>query len=108
MHICAEALEEANKNDAVTKQQNMTSDQRLQYHQENSAALMDDLKRLQQQEFDDKRVEPNSGLGQAISCMLNHWKQLTLFLQVPKASLDKNLCERAHKKAILHHKNSFF
>jgi hypothetical protein len=40
--------------------------------------------------------------------MLKHWKQLTLFLRVPKAPLDNNLCERALKKAILHRKNSLF
>ena len=103
-----ETLEQVYINDALTKQQNMTPDQRLQYHQEKSAPLMDDLKDWLRQQFDDKKVEPNSGLGQAISYMLNHWKELTLFLRVPKAPLDNNLCERALKKAILHRKNSLF
>ena len=103
-----ETLEEVYINDAVTKQQNMTPDQRLQYHQEKSAPLMDDLKDWLSRQFDDKKVEPNSNLGQAISYMLNHWKELTLFLRVPKAPLDNNLCERALKKAILHRKNSLF
>lgn len=103
-----ETLEKVYKNDAVTKQQNMTPDKRLQYHQQKSAQLMDDLKDWLKQQFDDKKLEPNSGLGQAISYMLNHWKELTLFLRVPKAPLDNNLCERALKKAILHRKNSLF
>ncbi len=103
-----ETLEKVYENDAITKQQNMTPDQRLQYHQENSASLMDVLEDWLQQQFDDKKVEPNSGLGQAISYMLNHWKELTLFLRVSKAPLDNNLCERALKKAILHRKNSLF
>ncbi len=103
-----ETLEQVYINDALTKQQNMTPDQRLQYHQENSASLMDVLEDWLQQQFDDKKVEPNSGLGQAISYMLNHWKELTQFLRVPKAPLDNNLCERALKKAILHRKNSLF
>jgi transposase len=103
-----ETLEQVYINDAVTKQQNMTPDQRLQYHQQKSAPLMDDLEDWMQHQFDDKKVEPNSGLGQAISYMLNHWKELTLFLRVPKAPLDNNLCERALKKAILHRKNSLF
>jgi hypothetical protein len=103
-----ETLEQVYINDAVTKQQNMTPDQRLQYHQEKSAPLMDDLEDWLQQQFDDKKVEPNSSLGQAISYMLNHWEELTLFLRVPKAPLDNNLCERALKKAILHRKNSLF
>jgi transposase len=53
-------------------------------------------------------VEPNSGLGQAIAYMQNHWEKLTLFLRVPGAPLSNNLCERALKKAILHRKNSLF
>jgi len=53
-------------------------------------------------------VEPNSGLGQAISYMLNHWKKLTLFLHKAGAPLDNNICERALKKVILHRKNSYF
>jgi len=40
--------------------------------------------------------------------MLNHWEPLTLFLRVPKAPLDNNLCERAIKRVILHRKYSMF
>ena len=103
-----ETLEQVYINDAVTKQQNMTPEQRLQYHQQKSAPLMDKLNKWLSRQFDDKNVEPNSSLGQAISYMLNHWKELTLFLRVPKAPLDNNLCEQALKKAILHRKNSLF
>lgn len=54
-------------------------------------------------QFDEKRVEPNSALGGAIRYLLKHWEKLTLFLREPGAPLDNNLCERALKKAILHH-----
>ena len=40
--------------------------------------------------------------------MLKHWEKLTLFLRVPGAPLDNNICERALKKAILHRKNALF
>src|SRR5665213_2942420 len=40
--------------------------------------------------------------------MRKHWNKLTLFLQVPGAPLDNNICERALKKAILHRKNALF
>jgi transposase len=53
-------------------------------------------------------VEPNSGLGKALSYMTHHFHKLTLFLRVPSAPLDNNLCERALKKAILHRKNALF
>jgi len=35
------------------------------------------------QQLDDHLVEPNSGLGVAITYMLKHWANLTLFLRVP-------------------------
>ncbi len=101
-------LEKVYKNDGDAKQQNMTPAQRLEYHQAKSSPLMDNLKIWLSQQFDDKMVEPNSGLGQAVSYMQNHWKELTLFLREPKAPLDNNICERALKKAILHRKNSMF
>jgi transposase len=53
-------------------------------------------------------VEPNSGLGAAITYLLKHWTRLTLFLRQAGAPLDNNVCERALKKAILHRKNSLF
>ena len=40
--------------------------------------------------------------------MLKHWEPLTLFLRVPGAPLDNNLCEQVLKQAILHRKNSLF
>jgi transposase len=53
-------------------------------------------------------VEPNSGLGKAIVYMQRHWKALTLFLRQAGAPLDNNICERALKLAVLHHKNALF
>jgi hypothetical protein len=47
-------------------------------------------------------------LGGAIKYMTKHWDELTLFLRVPGAPLDNNICERALKKAILHRKNAMF
>jgi hypothetical protein len=40
--------------------------------------------------------------------MQKHWSKLTLFLRMPGAPLDNNICERALKKAILHRKNALF
>ena len=52
-------------------------------------------------QFEERKVEPNSGLGQAISYLLKHWEKLTLFLRKAGAPIDNNLVERALKKAIL-------
>jgi transposase len=54
------------------------------------------------------KTEPNSGLGKAISYLLNHWTKLTLFLRQAGAPIDNNIVERALKKAILNRKNAVF
>jgi transposase len=59
-------------------------------------------------QFEKKEVEPNSGMGTAITYALRHWDRLTLFLRQPGAPLDSNIVERALKRAILHRKNSLF
>ncbi|MCH7921058.1 MAG: transposase, partial [Planctomycetes bacterium] len=70
--------------------------------------IMDTLKNWLKQQIDEKKVEPNSALGTAIQYMLTRWEKLTLFLRLPGAPLDNNICERALKKAILHRKNAYF
>jgi len=101
-------LGEVYHNDAITSEQGMTPEQRLHFHQAKSGPLMEKLHCWLGKQFDDKKVEPNSSLGKAVNYMLNHWKELTLFLRVAKAPLDNNVCERALKMAILHRKNSLF
>jgi hypothetical protein len=86
----------------------MSAEERLQYHQQNSKPVMDQLKKWLDTQFDQKLVEPNSALGKAIKYMRRHWEKLTLFLSVPKAPLDNNICERALKQIILNRKNALF
>ena len=96
-----EKLKDVYKNEAAAKRKKLSDEERLEYHQENSKPLMDDLEEWLQEQFDQKKVEPNSSLGGAISYMLNHWKPLTLFLREPGAPLDNNLCEQVLKRAVL-------
>jgi transposase len=103
-----QALEVIYKNDAVARKQQLSPEARLLFHQTHSRSTMDELHKWLNRQFDERRVEPNSGLGQAISYMLNHWEKLTLFLHKAGAPLDNNICERALKKIILHRKNSYF
>jgi transposase len=103
-----ETLADVYKNDQVTKNQKMSAEDRLVYHQTYSDPLMQTLQQWLDEQLNEKKAEPNSGLGQAISYMQNHWPALTLFLRVPGAPLDNNLCEQVLKRAILHRKNSLF
>ncbi len=94
--------------DAVTREQGMSAEERLAFHQEHSKPVMDNLHGWLDTQFDERQVEPNSGLGRAISYLLNHWQKLTLFLEKAGVPVDNNIVERALKKAILHRKNSLF
>jgi transposase len=103
-----EILGKVYHNDAIAREQAMTPDQRLKFHQTESTPLMDEMKRWLDKQVDEKLCEPNSDLGSAVAYMLNHWKPLTLFLCVPGAPLDSRIVERALKKAILDRRNSLF
>jgi transposase len=103
-----EAFQVIYHNDKVAREEGMSDQERLSYHQSQSKPTMDNLQAWLQRQFDDKLVEPNSALGEAIHYLLKRWDSLTLFLCKAGAPLDNNLCERALKKAILHRKNSMF
>jgi hypothetical protein len=103
-----ETVREVYRNDAITQRDSMPPQQRLRFHQEQSGPIMQELEEWLQAQFDERKVEPNSALGDAIEYMQNHWDELTLFLREPGAPIDNNICERALKKAILHRKNSLF
>ena len=96
------------KNDATAKAESMSPEERLRFHQSRSGPLMEKLHAWMTEQIEEKKVEPNSGLGEAITYALNHWKKLILFLSVPGAPIDNNVVERALKKAIIHRKNSLF
>jgi transposase len=103
-----ESLREVYRYDAEAEGQGLSPEARLRYHQEHSQPVMDALQAWFKAQFAEKKVEPNSGLGKAISYCLKRWDRLTLFLQQAGAPLDSNIVERALKKAILHRKNSLF
>jgi transposase len=103
-----ESLAVIYKNDAISRERNLSPAARRHFHQAESGPTMEALHVWLVRQFDDRRVEPNSTLGGAISYMLKHWEKLTLFLRVPGAPLDNNICERTLKKAILHRKNALF
>ena len=60
------------------------------------------------QQFNEKKIEPNSSLRSAINYMKKRWSELIKFTKVAGAPLDNNICEQALKKAILLRKNSLF
>lgn len=96
------------KIDQTCRTEGLSDDQRLLRHQKQSGPVMAELKAWMQAQLDEKRVEPNSGLGHAMNYMLKRWEKLTLFLRVPRAPIHNNIVERALKMAIRHRNNSLF
>ena len=103
-----QTLREVYKTDAEARREGLDPETRLQRHKTESGPRMEALAKWMQRQFDERLVEPNSPLGEAIQYMQKHYAELTLFLRAPGAPLDNNLCERALKKAILHRKNALF
>ena len=94
--------------DEQAREEQLSPEARLAYHQAQSQPLMDELKRWLDQQIDEHLVEPNSSLGKAIGYMRTHWETLTRFLTTPGAPLDNNLAERALKLFIRQRNNSLF
>jgi transposase len=108
---CARVIEDIAaiyQHDAYCKAHRLTPEQRLAYHQANSAPVMNDLKAWIEKQLKDRLVEPNSRLGGAFEYLLKRWKALTRFLEIPGAPLDNNTAERALKMILRYRKNSLF
>ena len=103
-----ETLRDVYRCDEEARTAGLSPADRLAAHQARSQPLLADLHAWLTDQIDAHRIEPNSGLGQAIAYLRKHWMPLTLFLRVAGAPLDNNVCERALKKAILHRKNALF
>jgi transposase len=103
-----ETYQKVYANDKLTKEKQMSPDARLQFHQNMSKPVMDELETWLHEQLDQKKVEPNSSLGEAIKYIIKHWDALTQFLKVPGAPLDSNVVERALKMAINNRKNAYF
>jgi transposase len=103
-----EVLRDVYDHDREAREQKMSAGERLAHHQAKSGPKMADLASWMKEKVDQREVESNSSLGEAIVYMQKHWEKLTLFLRESGAPLDNNVCERALKKAILHRKNALF
>lgn len=103
-----EALGRVYYQDAQARGQSLSAQERLQFHQQHSAPVMEELHDWLQAQLAQKKTEPNSALGKAINYMLRHWRGLTVFLRQPGAPIDNNICEQVLKRAVLHRKNALF
>jgi transposase len=96
------------QHEADCKKHKKSAQERLLYHQEKSAPLMEALRVWLNNQLLYHFVEDHSGLGNGIRYMLRHWNALTQFLRIAGAPIDNSLCEQAIKVAIRHRRNSLF
>jgi len=96
------------KIDEICREEKLSGDERLRRHQRESVPVMEELEQWMRAQLEEKRTEPNSGLGKAIRYLLKRWDRFTLFLRRPGVPLDNNISERALKMAIRHRNNSLF
>jgi hypothetical protein len=87
---------------------NLDPQMRLEYHQQHSQPIMEQLHVHMTKLLTEHKVEPNSELGMALKYMLRHWPKLTRFLTVAGAPIDNNLVEQALKIAIRNRKAAMF
>ena len=80
-----EAFEVVYRNDQLARDERLTPEERLHFHQQHSSSTMEQLQGWLKRQVEEKLVEPNSGLGAAIGYLRKHWEKLTLFLRVAGA-----------------------
>jgi transposase len=90
-----ETLGTVYKYDAEARDAKLSPAERLAFHQQHSAPVMEQLHQWLEAQFAFHQVEPNSGLGKAITYLLRHWKALTAFLRDTGAPLDNNATNAA-------------
>jgi hypothetical protein len=106
--VVVEALKAVYDHDEKAREERMSAQERLAYHQTYSEPILTTLKTWLEEQTAQRLVEPNSSLGKAITYMLGHWETLTRFLTEPGAPLDNNVAERALRLCIRQRKNSLF
>jgi hypothetical protein len=86
----------------------LPANERLEMHLKLSKPTLDSLHQWMQDQFTERKVEPNSPLGKAINYSLKRWSELTRFLDIPGIPLSNSDTEQAIKWPICHRKNSLF
>lgn len=101
-------LKQIYQHEQQAQEQQLDDHQRLSYHQQHSAPIMNELNAWIKQQQKARAVEPNSSLGKAFAYTQNHWDSLVQFLKTPGAPIDNSICEQVIKRFVLFRKSSLF
>lgn len=106
IQLVLDIMSQVYQNERYCKQQQLTDEQRLNYHQKHSGPVMSALFTWLNNLLLHKEVEPNSRFGQAILYLVKRWEHFTMFLKEPGVPLDNNPCEQTIKVLIRYRNNS--
>ena len=91
-----------------TKENQMSDQERLLYHQKHSLPIMEAIKKWCEDQLQDETFEENSALGKAVRYFTKHYSGLCRFCHVPGAELDNNQTEQTLKITIRGRKTYMF
>ena len=103
-----EALKQVFDHEEEARDQQLSPEARWASHQALSQPILDGLKQGLQKPVDDRLVDPNSSLGQAISYLQSHWVTRTRLGSIPNAPLDNHVVEGALNRFIGQRQNARF
>jgi hypothetical protein len=103
-----EKIAQVYKNDSVTKEQEMSPQDRRDYHRQHSLPIMREIFREMIRLFKNKLVEPNSRLGRVFKYWLRHRYGLLAFTRVLGMPLDNNRCEGALRPIAVSRNGSYW
>jgi predicted nucleic acid-binding Zn ribbon protein len=92
--IVAEAYHNIYQNDQYAKDQKMSPQDRLVYHQNNSTKWLNKIHEVCSELLKAKKIDRSDVIWPAVSIVVNQWPLMKRFLEVPGILLDTNDVER--------------
>ncbi len=90
--VVLDVLSQVFEHEEQARQEQLSPEARLVYHQAHSQPLMETLRQWLATQMDAHLMEPNSALGKAIGYMQRHWTTLTQFLSIPLRAIWNSAC----------------
>jgi hypothetical protein len=103
-----EAIRRLYQHEAEIQRRSLDDTARLNYHQQHSQPVLEQMKQWLIEQQEQRLIEPNSPLGKAVAYLKTHWDGLMGFCRHVGAPLDNNPVERILKLPILLRKNAYF
>jgi transposase len=105
-HQAVEKIKHLYKIEADIGEKKLSLDEVKLYREQHAKPLLENLKKWLEEIK--PKAPPKGPLGRAIAYALNHWTELTRYLEDGRLAIDNNACERAIKPFTVGRKNWLF